>query len=139
MVIDDDDVRLRRLASSLEEEALVEDLALEALTDIGLRRDLVPNLWARRRRQITQRSIGGARGPGVDGGELALHPVLEERRTRSPRLLESQKTEIIPPSLQQRELHALVAQRRRQKGQILSNELLLKIDGVRGDDGAITI
>src|SRR5690348_14386251 len=139
MMIDDDDIGLRRLATRLVEKALLVQWALEPPAQIGLRRDLVPELRPRRRRQIAQRAVARSVGPGGDRVELVPETVVEECRGHRRRLLEPLEAEIISPALEQCIADRLVAEGSGEKWQVLPDELLLQIDGVRGDDRALAI
>src|SRR5207249_1244956 len=68
-----------------------------------------------------------------DALELLPHSFIEERTPRRSRLFEPQQAEIVSPALQQGEAHRLIVQRTREKGEILADELLLQVDGVRRD------
>ena len=139
VVIDDDHVCLCRLATCLVQEALVVQRTFEAHAQVGLRGHLIPQLWTRRRRQIAERAVGRALGPLDNGVQLVAQTVVEERGARRTRLVESLQTQIIAPTLEKREAHALIGERLLEKGQILADQLLLQIDRVRRNDGALTI
>ena len=139
MMVHDDDVRLRRVASRLEQEALLEVRALHARAQSRLGRHLVPHLGARRRREVGERSVLRALGPRRDRRELVGHAVVEQLRRAARRLLEPRLAEVVAPSLQQREAHRLIAQRLREERQILADELLLQVDRVRRHDRALAI
>src|SRR6185503_21070169 len=72
MMVHDDHVRLRRLAPGLEQEALVVERTARALAEVRLRRDFIPELGPRRRREIAERAIRGGAGPFGYGLELLL-------------------------------------------------------------------
>ena len=78
---DDDHVGLRRFASRLEQEALVEVRALQAPTEVRLGGDLVPHLIPRRHRQIAQRAVSRLLRPLRDRLQLVHDLGLEERAT----------------------------------------------------------
>src|SRR5689334_19617843 len=63
MMVDDDDVCLRRLTACLEEKALREHRTCGALTEIRLRGDFVPQLGARRGSHVAQRAVFRSLGP----------------------------------------------------------------------------
>ena len=139
MVVHDDDVRLRRLASRLEEEALLVQRAAGALAQVRLGRNFVPQLGTRRDRQIAERSVARARGPRLNRVELLLQAVVEQRVAGGARLLQAKQTEIVVPAFEQCEAHSLVAQRAYEERQILADELLLQVDRVRRHDRALTV
>src|SRR5688572_18297736 len=97
----DDDVRLSRNASRLEDEALVEVPALEALTEIRFRSDLVPCLGTRRRRQVAQRSVAAPRRPAGELLDLLAQSVIEQRGFGRLGVLESSQTDVVAPALEQ--------------------------------------
>ena len=86
MVIDDDDVGLRRFLARLEQKALLVHRAARALAEVRLGRDFVPDLGARRDRQIAQRSVVRPLGPRVNRVELLLQcrPRTARCPTRAP-------------------------------------------------------
>src|SRR5256885_90280 len=126
MMIDDDHVRLRRLAAGLEQEALAVHRALRASAHVGLRGDFVPQLRARRRREVAERPISRALGPCMQRVELLLDAILGQRIAGGARLIETCEAEIVTPSLEQREANLLVAQRGFEKWQVLADQLLLE-------------
>ncbi len=139
VMVDDDHIRLRGDAASGEEKALVEERALETQTQIGLRRDLVPQLRLRRRRKIRERAVLRALGPRANLLQSVRRTVRKESGRRAGCLLESIEAEIIAPTLQQGKTHRLVRERVTEKGEILADELLLQIDRVRRHDRALSV
>src|SRR5439155_159682 len=122
-----------------EHEALLEVLALKALTEIGLGGHFVPHFRTRRRRQITERTVHRLRCPTRELLDLGAHAVVEERRLGRLGMLESREAEVVAPAFQEREAHALIGERGFQKGQILADELLLEVDRVRRHDRAFLV
>src|SRR5690348_6811672 len=125
VMIDHDDVGLRGLTPRLEQEAFAVERALRSLTEVGLRRDFIPQLGAWRRGEVAQRSVGRALRPRLNRVELLLYAVLEQRVARRPRVLEPDEAEIVSPPLEQREPNLLIVERFLEKWQILADELLL--------------
>src|SRR5215213_4522479 len=138
-MVHDDDIGLRRLASRLEQKALAVERALRSLTQVRLGGNLVPQLWPRRGREIAERAVFRALGPRLDRVELLLHSILEQRVPRRSRELQTDEAEIIAPPFEQREAHLLIVERALEERKVLSDELLLQVDGVRRHHGALAI
>jgi hypothetical protein len=139
MMVHDDHIRLGGGAARLEDETLLEVRALHARAVVRLGGDFVPHLGARRRRQVGQRAVTRALGPGDERLHLARHAVIEQLRRAARGLLEPRHADVVAPPFEQREANLLIAQRLRQKGEILADELFLEVDRVGGHDGALTI
>ena len=108
--------------------------------EIRLGRDFVPHVGPWRRGEIGERSVGRFLRPIRDCIELGARIVGEKSGREQLALRETQKAEIVPPSLEQREPDFLFSlERLREKGKILSHELFLEIDGVRRDDRALVV
>src|SRR5262245_22604140 len=71
--------------------------------------------------------------------QLVLHSVLEQRISRSTRLLETRQTEIVAPAFEQSEAHLLVGEGPAEKWEIFADELLLEVDRVRRHDRALAV
>src|SRR5205823_2740464 len=110
MVVDDDDVRVGRDAPRPEDEAFLKMLALEALAQIGLGGNFVPDLAAWLRGEIGERAVLGLRGPAGELRYFVARVAVEERRLRRFGLLEPRETEVVVPSLEQREAHRLIVE-----------------------------
>ena len=139
VMVDDDDVRFRRCATSLEDKALVEMRALHARAQIALGRNFIPHFRARRRRQVGERSIRRSVRPCPQGRQFSRHAVVKQLRRAARGLFQAGQTQIVAPSLEQREAHPLIAKCSREKRQILADELFLQVDRVRGDDGPFPV
>ena len=130
VMVHHDHVGLRRLSSRGEHEALVEELALDALAQVRLGGDLVPDFLTRLDGQVAQRTVFGLPRPLDQLDEPFLVSVREQRRMRAGRLIEPLQAEIVPPALEQRKPHRLVAERAFQERKVLLDELFLQVDGV---------
>ena len=141
MMVDYDDVRLRRATPSLKQETAVEVRALEAGAQVRLRRHRVPHVAARLVRQVGERAVAGAGGPRGEGVELSAPLVLEQRVLLLPRLVEPRQADVVPPALEEREARRVVAgaERAGQNGQVLPDQLLLEVDRVGRDDGPLAV
>ena len=115
--------------------------ALEPGAEVGLGSDRVPHLRRRLILQIRQAAVARLRRPGGQGLELRRPLVLEQRALGVARLLQARETDVVPPALQERERRRMVARAERagEDRQVLADELLLQIDGVGGDDGALAV
>ena len=141
MVIDHHDVGLRRPASRLEHEAAIEVRAPDAGAEVGLGRDLVPDLARRRGRQVRERAVAGVGRPGRDVEQFLQLVGLQQRLLRAGRAVEPRQAEVVAPSLQERVGRdvLVVAQRPAQQRQVLADELLLQVDGVRAHDRPLAV
>ena len=140
-MVDHDDVGLRRAPARPEQEAAVEVRALEPGAEIGLGAHLVPDLRARRDRQIAQRAVGRVARPLGDADQLVELVLLEQGALGRHRLVHPGEAEIVPPSLEQREgrLVVVLLERPPQQRQVLADELLLQVDRVGADDRALAV
>ena len=132
-------VGCRRLLPRLEQKTLIVKRALHAPAQIRLGRHLIPHIRARRRGQVGQRAVLRFLRPLSDLLHVAGAAVIEQCGASSPRLLQALETEIVAPSLQQREAHFLIGERALEEGQIFRHQLLLQRDRVRRHDGAFAI
>jgi len=140
MMIHDYHISLRRCTPSLEEKAAPVMRTSGFAAEIGLGRDLVPHLGPRRRSEIGERSVRRLLRPIRDCVELGARIVREKSGCEQFALREPQKADVVPPSLEQREPDFLLPlERLREKRKVLSDELLLEIDGVRRDNGALPV
>jgi hypothetical protein len=139
MVIHDDDIRFRCLASRLEDETRAEVRTAKARAQISFGGDLVPQFRARRGGKIGDRTVGRVLRPPGDRVELVLRVGLEERRRAIARLLEPEQADVIAPPFQQRKAHLLIPEDALEKGQIFRHELLLERNRRGGDDGAFSV
>ena len=140
MVIHDDDICLLCFAPRLEQKAASIVRARRLATEIRLGGDLVPHFRPRRRGKIGERSIGRVLRPVSNRLELFPRIVGEQSRREQLALSESQQTDVIAPTLEQREADLLLTRERPcEKRKILSYELLLQVDGVGRDDRALAV
>jgi len=141
VVVNDHHVGLGGLTPRLEEEAVVKVGALEPRTQIRLRGHRVPHVGRRLLGEIGEAPVAGARGPSRQRFELGAATFGEQRLLPRARLVEPRQAEIVPPPLEQRERHGPVTRRERARedGEILPDELLLEVDGVGRDDGALAV
>ncbi len=141
MVVHDDDIGLGRAAPRLEQEAAVEVGTLESRAQVRLRGHRVPHVGGRLLGQIRETAVRGARGPCREGFDFRPAPVVEQRVLPRARLIQSRQAQVVPPPLEQREGDGPVSRRERpgEDRQILADELLLQVDRVRGDNGALAV
>src|SRR5205085_4798061 len=127
--------------AGLEHEAAVEVRALEPGAEVRLRGDRVPHVATRLVRQLRERPVARAPGPRRQRLELGTALVLEQRGRLLARLIETREADVVPPSLEQREGGGVLAapERAGQDRQVLADELLLEVDGVGRDDGALAV
>ena len=103
VMVDHDHVRLGRPSPGAEQEAPVEVGALEPGAQVRLGADLVPDLRARRHRQVAQRAVGGVSGPLGDAEQLVELVLLQQRPLGADRLVQAGEAEVVPPPLEQGE------------------------------------
>jgi len=140
-MVHDDHVGFRRPPARLEHEAAVEVRALEPGAQVRLRRDRVPHLATRLVGEIGERAVAGARRPRRQRLELGAALVLEQRRRLLARLLEAREAHVVPPPFEQRERGGVLPgpERAGEDRQVLADQLLLEVDGVGRDDGALAV
>ena len=144
VVVHDDDVRFRRAAPRLEQEAALEVGALEPRAEIRFRRHRVPHLGARLVRKVREGAVTRSRRPGGERLELRRAVVVEQGAPRVPGLREPREADVIPPPLEQREAGhtALSAPRGKRAGEnrkVLADQLFLQVDRVGGDDRPLAV
>src|SRR5690606_38657878 len=118
---------LCRLTARLEEEAAVVVRALEPRAKIGFGTHLVPRLRTRRSCEIGQTAVARALGPVTEPGYFVRDSRLQQCLSARARLIQTQKAQIVAPTLEQREAHLLVVERLLQEGEVLPYELLLQV------------
>jgi hypothetical protein len=138
MMIGDQDVGGRRRAPRFIEEAARVVRAAGAQAVVALRHDLLPHLGARTHRQIGEAAVLRLLAPRQYLLQLLQQLVLDQLRALRLDLGGLAAAEIVAASLDQRgaagQPGALDQQR-----QILAEELLLQVDGVRRDDHAALV
>ena len=141
VMIDDDDIGLRRTPTGLEHEAAIEVRATEAGAEVGLRGDFVPHLARRLDGQVGERAVARMRRPRGDVQQLLELLPFQERVLVGGRRVEPQAAEIIPPSLQQRERRFVlgVGERASQQREVLPHQLFLQVDRIGRHHGALTV
>ena len=141
MVVHDHHIGFGRPPAGLEHEAAVEVRALEPGAQIRLRGDRVPHLATRLVGEVGERPVARARGPRRQGLELGPALVLEQRGHLLARLIEAREAHVVPPALEQRERGGVLAapERAGQDRQVLADELLLQVDRIGRDDGALAV
>ena len=141
MVVHHHHIGFGRPPAGLEHEAAVEVRALEPRAQIRLRGDRVPHLATRLIGEIGERSVARARGPRRERFELHTALVLEQRGDLLARLFEAREAHVVPPPFEQRERGRVLAapERAGQDRQVLADELLLQVDRIGRDDGALAV
>src|SRR5205085_929176 len=111
VVIHDDDVSFGGATPRREYEAPIEVRAFETRAEVRLGGDRIPDVAGRLFDEIGETAIGRPRGPARDGLELGTAAVVEQRLLSRARLFQTGETEIVPPTLEQRESDAALAGR----------------------------
>ena len=134
-------VRVGGAAPRLEDEAPVEVRTAQPGAQVRLGRDLVPHLGAGRERQIRDAAVRRVRRPRREAFQLVAAVRLEEGADAPLRLLQPREADVVAPPLEQRVAHRAVlgAERARQQRQVLPDQLLLQVDRVGRDDGALAV
>ena len=140
-MVHDHHVRLGCAAARLEHEAALEVRALEAGAQVRLRRHRVPHLRARLVGEVGEAAVARLRGPRAERLQLRRLPLVEQRLQARARLLQARQAEVVAPTLEQREARRVVARAERagEDRQVLPDELLLQVDRVGRDDGALAV
>ena len=119
------------------EEALGVVRAAGAQAVVVLRHHLLPDLRARALRQVGQAAVAGLLRPLEDVPQLRRQLVLEQRRLRL-HLRRLALAEVVAAPLDEGG-RALEAGPLDEEGQVLADQLLLQVDGVRRDDHPLAV
>ena len=141
VMVHDDYVGFGGPPARLEQETTVEMGALEPRAEVRLGRHRIPHVGRGLVGEVRKRAVARASGPGGQRIELGAALVLEQRVSLLAGLLEPRQADVVPPALEQRERRRVVAgpEGAREDREVLADELLLQIDRVGRDDGALTV